>query len=222
MTFRLGAERGAGECVGPQCRGVDLTAGCGAGKPGVHSISVPDNDGNFDGYIAAVFAVDDFFAAVITPEIVNDFDVVIASDGRRLFESHLPTGSLEESLAYRGDLQLYGKEWALTLAPSRQFTARYRTWMPATMLGGGLLIGALLALLVRAVLVAKLRSTYLKASEETFRSAMESASIGMALVKLDGRFMKVNGALCTLLGIQRGGSTRQRFSVHHAPGRFAS
>jgi PAS domain S-box-containing protein len=158
------------------------------------------NDGNFDGYIAAVFAVDDFFAAVITAEIVNNFDVAIASDGRKLFESRLPTGSLEETLAYRGDLRLYGKEWALTLTPSRQFTARYRTWMPAAMLGGGLLIGALLALLVRAVLVAKLRSTYLKASEETFRSAMESASIGMALVKLDGRFMKVNGALCTLLG----------------------
>ena len=48
------------------------------------------NDGNFDGYIAAVFAVDDFFAAVITPEIVNDFDVAIASDGARVSAHSLP------------------------------------------------------------------------------------------------------------------------------------
>lgn len=40
----------------------------------------------------------------------------------------------------------------------------------------------------------------LRTSEETFRSAMESASIGMALVFPHGRFMKVNTSLCTLLG----------------------
>ncbi len=40
----------------------------------------------------------------------------------------------------------------------------------------------------------------LKTSEETFRSAMETSSIGMALVKPDGHFLKVNTALCGLLG----------------------
>jgi PAS domain S-box-containing protein len=35
---------------------------------------------------------------------------------------------------------------------------------------------------------------------ETFRCAMESASIGMALVTPEGRFLKVNAALCELLG----------------------
>ena len=42
----------------------------------------------------------------------------------------------------------------------------------------------------------------LRKSEETFRAAMGAASIGMALVKPDGRFMEVNDALCTLLGYQ--------------------
>ena len=40
----------------------------------------------------------------------------------------------------------------------------------------------------------------LKTSEETFRGAMENASIGMALIKPNGRFLKVNAALCELLG----------------------
>ena len=43
----------------------------------------------------------------------------------------------------------------------------------------------------------------LKTSEETFRSAMETSSIGMALVKLDGHFLKVNAALCRLLGYEQ-------------------
>ena len=40
----------------------------------------------------------------------------------------------------------------------------------------------------------------LKASEETFRLAIEDASIGMALVSTSGRLLKVNKALCDLLG----------------------
>lgn len=40
----------------------------------------------------------------------------------------------------------------------------------------------------------------LRTSEETFRLAMENASIGNALVSPDGRWLKVNRALCALLG----------------------
>ena len=39
----------------------------------------------------------------------------------------------------------------------------------------------------------------LRASEERFRNAFELAPLGMALVGLDGRFLQVNEALCTLL-----------------------
>ncbi|MDF2958549.1 MAG: kinE 4 [Paenibacillus sp.] len=40
----------------------------------------------------------------------------------------------------------------------------------------------------------------LKQSEERFRSAFENASIGMALVDLDGYWVRVNKALCEILG----------------------
>ena len=40
----------------------------------------------------------------------------------------------------------------------------------------------------------------LQESEERFRSAFEHAAIGKALVGLDGRWLRVNRALCTLLG----------------------
>ncbi|MET0984212.1 MAG: PAS domain S-box protein [Steroidobacteraceae bacterium] len=59
----------------------------------------------------------------------------------------------------------------------------------------GLLAGALGSALAR-----QLTLDALKTSEETFRAAMETAPIGNALVKPDGRFLKVNAALCHLLG----------------------
>lgn len=40
----------------------------------------------------------------------------------------------------------------------------------------------------------------LSLAEETFRTAFESAPIGMALVGVDGRFLQVNAALCGILG----------------------
>ena len=40
----------------------------------------------------------------------------------------------------------------------------------------------------------------LHASEERFRSAFEHAGIGMALVGLDGRWLRVNRALCRITG----------------------
>jgi PAS domain S-box-containing protein len=40
----------------------------------------------------------------------------------------------------------------------------------------------------------------LRESEERFRLAFEGAPIGMALVGLDGRFLRVNRALCSLVG----------------------
>jgi PAS domain S-box-containing protein len=45
----------------------------------------------------------------------------------------------------------------------------------------------------------------LKTSEETFRSAMQHAPCGMALIDLEGRFLKVNRALCQIVGSDEAG-----------------
>lgn len=45
----------------------------------------------------------------------------------------------------------------------------------------------------------------LAAGEELLRTAFAGAPIGMALVDLNGRFLRVNGALCTMLGYDEGG-----------------
>jgi PAS domain S-box-containing protein len=53
---------------------------------------------------------------------------------------------------------------------------------------------------IGAALGKQLALEALRTSEETFRFAMENASIGMALVTPAGRFLKVNASLCELLG----------------------
>lgn len=57
----------------------------------------------------------------------------------------------------------------------------------------------------------------LKASEATFRGAMESASIGMVLEDLDGRWHSVNRALCDILGQHESDLIGQDGDTHTVP-----
>ncbi|GAB4200865.1 MAG: hypothetical protein OHK0022_22330 [Roseiflexaceae bacterium] len=52
---------------------------------------------------------------------------------------------------------------------------------------------------------------HLRLSEERFRNAFTSASIGMALVGLDGRWLQVNPAVCALTGYSEGELLRMTF-----------
>ena len=52
----------------------------------------------------------------------------------------------------------------------------------------------------RDITARKLDEARLRESEERFRGAFENSAIGMALVGLDGRWLRVNPALCALVG----------------------
>ncbi len=58
----------------------------------------------------------------------------------------------------------------------------------------------LTSMFVRDITRRKQAEEALRDSEERFRTALDHAPIGMALVGLDGRFLRVNRALCDLLG----------------------
>ena len=54
-------------------------------------------------------------------------------------------------------------------------------------------------------------------AEERFRNAFDQAPIGKALVSLGGRFIRVNAALCRILGVPSG-SCWPHVPIAHAPG----
>src|SRR5262249_37757146 len=63
----------------------------------------------------------------------------------------------------------------------------------------------------RARALARDRTRELAASEERFRQAFEFAGTGMALIGLDGRWLRVNRALCALLGYTEEGLLQKTF-----------
>ncbi len=77
-------------------------------------------------------------------------------------------------------------------------------WVAASLGFATLLLAGLVTSLQsvghRARAIAAARTAELAASEERFRHAFEFAGIGMSLVGLDGRWLRVNKALCEIVG----------------------
>ena len=56
--------------------------------------------------------------------------------------------------------------------------------------------------ILRDITTRKMHSEALRRTEELFRLTIDHAPIGMALVGLDGRFLRVNSALCQIVGYE--------------------
>jgi len=73
----------------------------------------------------------------------------------------------------------------------------------------GEIIGA--SKIARDITERKRQETALQESEERFRSTFDAAAIGMALVNLEGRFIRVNAALCHIVGYTEEELTQKTF-----------
>ena len=99
------------------------------------------------------------------------------------------------------ELAFVGVAYAVALAVSDSSGPMGR-WLVTmgVLLVAGLLIAKLVAQLRRSTRAASERAEELRQAEERFRSSFDDAAIGMALVGLDGRWMRVNPALARLTG----------------------
>jgi diguanylate cyclase (GGDEF)-like protein/PAS domain S-box-containing protein len=138
--------------------------------------------------------------------------------------------SKRQDLPYYWILQLFGT-LILTCGTSH-FLAVWTLWYPAYWLSGSIkAITAIISLFTAIVLLRSLPQALalpnliqlitanqnlereiiekqrieeaLRESHESFRSAFDSAAIGMALVGLDGRWLQVNRALCEITGYSK-------------------
>jgi len=118
----------------------------------------------FDGFIAGVFSIGDFFHGAIGAELSRNFTMAILHDGRVYFTNTRDRARLANPWINERIMRIGEQRWTLRVAPTAEFVAAQKSSLPALTLAAGLLVAALAALAVRFLLVARLRSLHLSKS----------------------------------------------------------
>jgi PAS domain S-box-containing protein len=154
----------------------------------------------FDGFMVGIFSTNDFFGEIISKEVSKKYIVSLSYEGKKFYSSSNIDGQFENSFGSKKILSAFDKKIEMVIVPTKAYIKSQRTVFPSVVLAAGLLISVLLFLSIRYILISKLKSINLRLSEETFRTAMENAPIGQALVSLEGKWLAVNNALCKISG----------------------
>jgi PAS domain S-box-containing protein len=144
------------------------------------------------------------------------YDTNASNDERLLYDTKIASNKIDLSirnvkpdmLKWEKEVNIAGRDWLLEIVPTSAYFAGNRNWSVWFVLTGGLIFTGLFSILMLLITgytnsiqrVVEKKTHQLRDSEETFRSTMEYAPIGMALVAPEGRFLQVNSALCNLLG----------------------
>ena len=164
-------------------------------------------DNKFDGYIAGLINVQEFLAKILSSEITSRWIIDIQTNGQSFFHEVGDDSESVPSLGATKELRIGSQVWTIAVVPTRKFVATRSNNLPEMLLAGGLILSILLGACVYLAYrffsngrVLASSNEQLRQSEETFRTAMSHASIGMALLSLEGKWLKVNMALCDMLG----------------------
>jgi PAS domain S-box-containing protein len=156
-------------------------------------------NGAFDGFLAGIFAIDDFFTAAMRSEASHEFTTAILHDGRLYFsnasadDAALP-GSFERAL------RIDDQNWTLRVAPTPAFVSAQQSSLPSLVLAAGLLVAALAALSVRYILISRLKSAHLAESLALNAGIISSSAHLVIAIDADYRIMTFNRAAELALG----------------------
>ena len=192
--------------------------------------TVADRRDNIEGFVMGAFILPELIGSSLDAVKDRDVDVYITDDDspatRLLYDSRtpdhreaataLPTHG--EARHWQQRIEVAGRFWTIHCVQSQAALLAGGNWAVWLALTGGMLFTALISVFsmvtsaradtVRQLVEARTRQIReselrLKSSEQTFRLAMEHASIGMALVKPGGQWLLVNNALTDLLGYDK-------------------
>jgi len=157
-------------------------------------------DGRFDGFIAGVFSIDDFFHGTISAELSRNFTMAILHDGRAYFTNTRDNARLANTWINERIMRIGDEPWTLRIAPTPQFVAAQKSSLPSLTLAAGLLVAALAALSVRFMLVSRLKSLHLAKSLALNAGIISSSAHLVIAIDSGYRIMIFNRAAEQALG----------------------
>jgi len=168
------------------------------------------NQGNFDGFIAGVFSVEEFFDNALRTEPARDYLISINFDGREFYSNAQGHPAASTFWTTERVLRLEDQVWTVRIAPTQYFVASQESSLPGMVLAAGLLVAALAALSVRYILISRLKSAHLAKSLALNAGIISSSAHLVIAIDPQYRIMIFNKAAEAALGYSAAEVTGRR------------
>ena len=157
-------------------------------------------NGLFDGFLAGVFSIDDFFRGAVGTDQTRDYTMAILHDGNLYFTNTRDRERLASTIVVEHTMLIEGQSWTLRIAPTNALVASETSALPQLVLVAGLLVGLLSALSVRYLLIARLKSAHLTKSLALNAGIISSSAHLVIAIDEQYRIMIFNRAAEQALG----------------------
>lgn len=147
-------------------------------------------NGKFDGFIAGVFSIEDFFHGAMRTEMSRNYSMSILHDGVAYFSDARDDKQAPASWVTETTMRIQDQTWTLRIAPTAEFVASQKSELPVLALAAGLLVAALSALSVRYILISRLKSAHL-AKSLALNAGIISSSAHL-VIAIDDQYRVVN------------------------------
>jgi PAS domain S-box-containing protein len=180
-------------------------------------------EGRFEGWMAGIIGLKELLDAILEKELAARYAMSLSEGDDQFYLRAGETGVAGRAWEVELPIIVYGVDWRARIWPRTELLVAQRSHFTEAVLILGVLASTLIGTTVHLAQRALSRSQQLavsnrelehevvernraeeelKGSEARFTSAFEHASIGMALVSPEGRWIKVNRALCRLMGYE--------------------
>lgn len=161
----------------------------------------------FDGFIVGVYDINVLMNAVIPREYRELVNIEIKDDDAEFFSYGREQVSISHGLKHTDTFDLFNRTLKMEITPNQRFFLYYNNQLAIAVLLVSLLVSFLVGVAIyyatysryqNALL--KKKTTDLQESEEQFRMTINNSALGMLLVSVDGKIIRVNKAISMILG----------------------
>ena len=117
-------------------------------------------EGKFDGFLAGIFSIEDFFGSITTKEIDDRYNLSMSYQGKDYFNSS-PVAAAPDASVQRS-VRIYDREWFLRVSTKEEFLRSQHTVLPLVNLLARVLMAALASIVVWFALTSRQKSAELE------------------------------------------------------------